>query len=96
VEGVQDQFVTTDLDTLLTALYVYCDDHLTPPHRPRPGRRKKLNDAELLCLANAQVLLGYPSQHHWLRFAYCRLGHPVGVKPSETVDLTELAVEPVG
>jgi hypothetical protein len=23
----------------------------------------------------AQVLLGYPSQHHWLRFCYARLGH---------------------
>jgi hypothetical protein len=74
-EGVQDQCVTTDLDTLLTALYVFCDDHLTPAERKRPGRRKKLSDAELLCLAVAQVLLGFPSQHHWLRFAYCRLGH---------------------
>jgi hypothetical protein len=73
-EGVQDQVVTTDLDTLLTALYVFCDDHLTPPERRRPGRRKKLADAELLCLAVAQVLLGFPSQHHWLRFAYGRLG----------------------
>jgi hypothetical protein len=67
--------VTTNLDTLLTALYVFCDDRLTPPERPRPGRRKKLSDAELLCLAVAQVLLGYPSQHHWLRFCYARLGH---------------------
>jgi hypothetical protein len=67
--------VTTDLDTLLTALYVFCDDHLTPAERKRPGRRKKLSDAELLCLAVAQVLLGFPSQHHWLRFAYSRLGH---------------------
>jgi len=64
----------TDLDTLLTALYVFCDDHLTPPERKRPGRRKKLSDAELICLAVAQVLLGFPSQHHWLRFAYGRLG----------------------
>ncbi|SDF47676.1 Transposase DDE domain-containing protein, partial [Lentzea fradiae] len=55
--------------------YVFCDDHLTPPERRRPGRRKKLSDAELLCLAVAQVLLGFPSQHHWLRFAYGRLGH---------------------
>lgn len=75
VEGVKIRFVTTDLDTLLTALYVFCDDHLTPPERRRPGRRKKLSDAELLCLAVAQVLLGFPSQHHWLRFAYGRLGH---------------------
>lgn len=69
------RFVTTDLDTLLTALYVFCDDHLTPPEPRRPGRRKKLSDAELICLAVAQVLLGYPSQHHWLRFCYGRLGH---------------------
>nr|WP_245743575.1 IS982 family transposase [Lentzea fradiae] len=54
---------------------MFCDDHLTPPERRRPGRRKKLSDAELLCLAVAQVLLGFPSQHHWLRFAYGRLGH---------------------
>lgn len=63
------------MDTLLTALYVFCDDHLVPPERTRPGRRKKLSDAELLCLAVAQMLLGFPSQHHWLRFAYGRLGH---------------------
>lgn len=71
--------MTTDLDTLLTALYVFCDDHLTSeltsPERRRPGRRKKLSEAELICLAVAQVLLGFPSQHHWLRFAYGRLGH---------------------
>lgn len=75
MEGVQDQVVKTDLDTLLTALYVFCDDHLTPARRRRPGRRKKLSDAELLCLVVAQVLLGFPSHHHWLRFAYTRLGH---------------------
>lgn len=69
------RFVTTDLDTLLTALYVYCDDRITPPDHPRPGRRKKLSDAELICLAVAQVLLGYSSQHHRLRFCYGRLGH---------------------
>lgn len=69
------RFVTTDLDTLLAALYVFCDDRVVPPERRRPGRRKKLSDAELICLAVAQVLLGFPSQHHWLRFAYGRLGH---------------------
>jgi Transposase DDE domain len=69
------RFVTTDLDTLLTALYVFCDDRVIPPEPRRPGRRKKLSDAELICLAVAQVLLGYPSHHHWLRFCYGRLGH---------------------
>jgi hypothetical protein len=68
-------FVTPDLDTLLTALYVFCDDRVVAAPGRRPGRRKKLSDAELICLAVAQVLLGYPSQHHWLRFAYARLGH---------------------
>jgi len=75
--------VTTDLDTLLTALYVFCDDHLTAPECRRPGRRKKLSDAELLCLAVAQVLLGFPSQHHWLRFAYGRLGHLFPYLPNQ-------------
>jgi hypothetical protein len=69
------RFVRTDLDTLLAALYVFCDDRVVPPERRRPGRPKKLSDAELICLAVAQVLLGFPSQHHWLRFAYGRLGH---------------------
>jgi DDE family transposase len=69
------KFVKTDLDTLLAALYVFCDDQVVPPERRRPGRRKKLSEAELICLAVAQVLLGCSSQHHWLRFAYGRLGH---------------------
>lgn len=68
--------MTTDLDTLLAALYVFVDDHVVPAHRRRgPGRPKRLSDAELVCLAVTQVLLGYPSQHHWLRFCYGRLGH---------------------
>jgi hypothetical protein len=66
--------VTTDLDTLLTALYVEIDDHVAPPRRGR-GQRPKLTDAELVCLAVAQVLLGFDSEHRWIRFAYCRLGH---------------------
>ena len=40
-----------------------------------PGRPKKLSDAELACLAVAQVLLGARSEHHWLRLCYGRLGH---------------------
>jgi hypothetical protein len=67
--------VTSDLDTLLTALYVLVDDHVIPPEQRRPGRRKRLTDAELVCLAVAQVLLGARSEHHWLRMCYGRLGH---------------------
>ena len=68
-------FVTTDLDTLLTALYVLIDDHVIPRSRRGPGRPKRLSDAELVCLAVAQVLLGARSEHHWLRLCYGRLGH---------------------
>jgi hypothetical protein len=67
--------VTPDLDTLLTALYVLIDDHVIESLPPRPGMPKKLSDAELVCLAVAQVLLGARSEHHWLRMCYGRLGH---------------------
>ena len=67
--------MTTDLDTLLTALYVLIDDHVIGPGQRRPGRPKKLPDAELVCLAVAQVLLGARSEHHWMRLCYARLGH---------------------
>jgi hypothetical protein len=66
-------FVTADLDTLLTALYVLADDLL--PRRPRARRRPKITDAELVCLAVAQILLDVPSERRFLRFAMCRLGH---------------------
>lgn len=66
--------MTRDLDTLLTALYVEIDDHVAPARRGR-GRRPRLTDAELVCLAVAQVLLGFDCEHRWMRFAYCRLGH---------------------
>ncbi len=65
----------TDLDTLLIALYVLVDDHVIAPQDRRPGRPKQLSDAELVCLAVAQVLLGARSEHHWLRLCYGRLGH---------------------
>jgi hypothetical protein len=67
--------VKTDLDTLLITLYVLIDDHVIPPEQRRAGRPKKLTDAELVCLAVAQVLLGARSEHHWLRMCYARLGH---------------------
>jgi hypothetical protein len=63
-----------DLDTLLTALYVEVDDHIIAGRRG-PGRPRRLSDAELACLAVAQVLLGFDSEPRWLRFARTRLGH---------------------
>lgn len=65
--------MTADLDTLLTALYVLADDLL--PRRPRARRRPRITDAELVCLAVAQILLDIPSERRFLRFAMTRLGH---------------------
>jgi Transposase DDE domain len=65
--------VHADLDTLVVALYVMVDELVGP--RLGPGRKPKLSDAELVCLAVAQVLLGCNSERRWLRFARHRLGH---------------------
>lgn len=65
--------MTTDLDTLLIALYVKIDDDLAGIRRV--GRPPQLTDSELVCLAVAQALLGYSSESHWLRAARRRLGH---------------------
>jgi Transposase DDE domain len=56
----------------LIALYVEIDDHVAPCRRGR-GRRPDLTDAELVCLAVAQVLLGFGSEHRWIQFALCHL-----------------------
>jgi hypothetical protein len=61
------------LDDLVIALYVTIDDLLEPRHGP--GRPPRLSDAELICLAVAQVLLGYHSERRWLRAVGGRLGH---------------------
>jgi hypothetical protein len=70
--------VDADLDTLATALYVTTDDLLKAhpervPARPRVGFDPGITDAELLTLAVMQALLGYPSEHRWLRYAHTHL-----------------------
>jgi hypothetical protein len=71
--------VIADLDTLLVALYVELTDRIIPRLRPQPssspGRPPVVTDAELVCLAVAQVLLRYHDEHHWLRAAPSRVGH---------------------
>lgn len=76
-KGVEDQSVTNDLDALLTALYVHLDDHVLPSANQRrgPGRPRKLTDAELVCVALAQVLLRCDSERRWMRAAPARIGH---------------------
>jgi Transposase DDE domain len=65
--------VHTDLDSLLTALYVLVDDLL--PERSGAGRRPKITDAELITLAVAQILLQCHSERRFLRLARRRLCH---------------------
>ena len=58
-----------DLDTLLTALYWKVDDDM----KALPGsagRPPLLSDAEVVCLAIAQAMLGFTPERRWLRF--CR------------------------
>ena len=67
-----------DLDTLLIALYVELTDRIIPLlgfTRAGPGQRPEVTDAELACLAVAQVLLRYDDERHWLRAARWRVGH---------------------
>lgn len=72
--------MTTDIDTLATALYVKTDDLLkAAPHlapwRPKVGIAPSLTDAELVTLAVMQALLGHTSEARWLRHARKNLGH---------------------
>jgi Transposase DDE domain len=65
--------VPPDLDSLLTALYVLVEDFL--PRRCGPGRPPRITDAELVCLAVAQIFLDCPRERRFLRFAKGRLSH---------------------
>jgi hypothetical protein len=70
--------VTTDLDTLATALYVRTDDLLkesphVAPWRPVAGIAPQISDAELITLAVMQALLGFTSEARWLRHARVHL-----------------------
>lgn len=70
--------MNTDLDTLLTALYVALTDHIIPsrPVRPdSPGGPARVTDAEVICLAVAQAHLGFTSERRWVRAASKRVGH---------------------
>jgi len=70
--------VIADLDTLLIARYVELTDRIIPLRgfiRSGPGKPPDVTDAELVCLAVAQVLLRYDDERHWLRAAPRRVGH---------------------
>lgn len=75
--------MSNDLDTLLTALYVDLDDRVLPAlgwtRDHRPGRKPQLSDAELICVAVAQQLLGFASERRWIRYART---HLIGMFPN--------------
>lgn len=85
-KGVQDRFVKTDLDALLTALYVHLDDHVlgSGGGRRGRGRPRTLSDAEAVCVAVAQVLLRCDQERYWLRVAAGRIGHLFPRLPSQS------------
>ncbi|GAA2701748.1 IS982 family transposase [Nonomuraea recticatena] len=71
--------MTTELNTLATALYVKVDDLLKAspglaPWRPKTGITPTLSDAELVTLAVMSALLGFVSERRWLRYAHAELG----------------------
>jgi hypothetical protein len=66
--------VTTELNTLITALYVKIDDEWGAVAR-LPGRPAKLSHSELLCLAVMQALLGFHCEARWLRHLRAHYRH---------------------
>ena len=65
--------MNNDIETLATALYVKIDDLLKgrpdlAPARPVGGIPPTLSDAELLTMAVMSALLGFKSEHRWLRY----------------------------
>jgi hypothetical protein len=81
--------VTTEIDTLATALYVRIDDLLKEspqlaPLRPAVGLSPQLSDAELVTLAVMQALLGFTSEARFLRHARARLMHLFPYLPQQS------------
>src|SRR5919204_3427721 len=81
---LQGGLVCAVLDDLVIALYVTVDE--LRGKRLGPGRPPRLSDAELVCLAVAQVLLGCNSERRWRRFVGHRLGHLFPYVPGQSGD----------
>lgn len=81
--------MTTEIDTLATALYVRTDDLLKEspqlaPGRPAVGLSPQLSDAELVTLAVMQALLGFTSEARWVRHARAHLRHLFPYLPQQS------------
>ncbi len=55
--------MTTDLEALVVAAYVFADEYTLPARRGRPA---KASDAELVALACCQAAIGIPSDRQFL------------------------------
>jgi hypothetical protein len=55
--------MTTDLEALVVAAYVFADEYPVPV---RPGRPARVSDAELVALAVCQAAMGIPSERQFL------------------------------
>ena len=70
--------MNADLNAFVTRLYVTIDDLLKDhphwqPERPAVGLTPQLCDAELVTLAVIQALLGFTSEHRFIRYAHAHL-----------------------
>jgi hypothetical protein len=74
--------VHADLDALVIALYVRIDDLL--PRWSGRGRPPRISDAELVCLAVAQMFLSVPNDRKFLGIAHWRLGHLFRYLPQQS------------
>lgn len=67
-----------NLNTLATAVYVTTDDFINThphlaPHRPVAGIQPRITDAEMICLAIMETLLGFTSERRFIRYAHKHL-----------------------
>jgi hypothetical protein len=72
----------TELDTLLTALYVKIDDDTAGLAR-LPGRPTVLSHAELITMAVAGAFLGFHGEARWLRYLRANLRHLFAFIPQD-------------
>ena len=77
-EGLHDQVVDKNIETLATALYVKIDDLLLAepglaPWRPEGSMMPTVSDAEVLAMAVMSALPGFRSERRWLRYSGAHL-----------------------
>lgn len=80
-EEVQHRVVTTELDTLLTALHVHVDDRLKTPALARAASPANRRGTDHPGRGPGHAGLGFHCEARWLRFAHARLHGPFPCLP---------------